>query len=205
MHPNKTFRETDTERNLAFVRERGFGMLVIGGSEGLLAAHVPFVVSGDGKRVELHLARLNPILARLAGPVQCLLAVTGPDGYVSPDWYELDNNQVPTWNYVAVHIRGVLQKLPHEEISGVIEKLSDTFEARLAPKTPWTARKMDAQAYERMQRAIEPLAISVETIEATWKLGQNKSDAPRMNAAAAMRTSGVGSETLTLSRLMAEV
>jgi transcriptional regulator len=205
MHPNKTFRETDTARNLAFARERGFGMLTIAGGAGLLVSHVPFIISEDGKRVELHLAKPNPILKELAAPVPCILAVTGPDGYVSPDWYELDNNQVPTWNYVAVHIRGMLRLSPQEEITGVLERLSANFEARLAPKAPWTPAKMEPAVFERMQRAISPLSIAVETIEATWKLGQNKPEAARRNAANAMRASTVGSHTAELSRLMVVV
>ena len=33
------------------------------------------------------------------------LIVEGPEGYISPDWYGVAD-QVPTWNYVAVHLVG---------------------------------------------------------------------------------------------------
>ena len=103
MHPNPTFRQTSDDRNIAFVRDRGFGTLAINAEGGPLLSHVPFLVSGDARTVDLHLVRSNPILRLL--DTEAVLSVTGPDGYVSPDWYGVAD-QVPTWNYVAVHLRG---------------------------------------------------------------------------------------------------
>ncbi len=204
MHPNTLFRSVDEKENLAFAEARGFGMLTINGDNGLLAAHVPFCICDDGARIELHLSRANPILKQAGQPMECLLAVTGPDGYVSPDWYELDNNQVPTWNYVAVHIRGALKVLPDEDLPGIVERLSAQFEGRLLPKTPWAPSKMDAKVYARMQRSISPLEISVEAIDATWKLSQNKPEAARLRVFSALRNSTVGVQLPDLSRLVGE-
>jgi transcriptional regulator len=204
MHPNTLFRSADERQNLAFAEARGFGMLTIKGDEGLLAAHVPFCVCDDGARIELHLSRANPILKQIGESTQCLLAVKGPDGYVSPDWYELDNNQVPTWNYVAVHIHGALKLLPPEDLPGVVERLSAQFEARLSPKPPWRPSKMDANVYARMQRSILPLEISVEAIDATWKLSQNKPEAARQRVSSALLNSTIGAQLSDLSRLLNE-
>jgi SAM-dependent methyltransferase len=110
---------------LAFAAKRGFGVLSVNGTEGPLAAHVPFVFDKDGM-VEMHLVRSNPI-ARMEGPVPALLAVQGPDAYISPDWYGAAD-QVPTWNYVAVHLRGVLHPLPVEALEPHLDALSAEFE-----------------------------------------------------------------------------
>ena len=64
MHPNPVFHDADAARNLAFARDRGFGVLAMNAPEGPLISHVPFVLSGDGASVALHLVRSNPI-ARL--------------------------------------------------------------------------------------------------------------------------------------------
>ena len=102
MHPNPAFRKTAADRNLAFARARGFGVLSVNGPDGPLMAHVPFLLSDDGTMADLHLARSNAVIA--AGlPAQAILAVIGPDAYVSPDWYGVAD-QVPTWNYIAVHL-----------------------------------------------------------------------------------------------------
>lgn len=202
MHPNPSFHTATEAQNLAFTRTRGFGQIGINGSYGPLVSHVPFVIEEAGDAVLLHLVRSNPILAALDQPLPALLAVSGPDGYVSPDWYGVPD-QVPTWNYVAVHLRGSLERLPDTRLGEVFDRLTDDFERRLAPKPPWRAEKMDAAVRARMMRAIVPLRMSVEEVQGTWKLGQNKPDEVRLAAAAAV-SGGIGHELDTLTELMRE-
>jgi len=114
MHPNITFRKATRDFNLDYAKHRGFGILSINGEDGPLSAHVPFTISPDGSYVEAHVMRSNPIARALKSPQPALLAISGPDGYISPDWYDVED-QVPTWNYVAVHLRGQLQLLPQEK------------------------------------------------------------------------------------------
>ncbi len=203
MHPNPAFRQTDAADNLAFARRRGFGLLSVNGPNGPLAAHVPFTLNPAGDEALLHLVRSNPLLAALEAPAGALLAVSGPDGYISPDWYGLPD-QVPTWNYVAVHLRGRLERLAQDRIGPVLEALSDDFEARLAPKPVWRAKKVDRAVYERMMRAIVPLRLAIDAVEGTWKLSQNKADAARLGAADRVET-GVGQALDGLSALMRQV
>lgn len=203
MHPNPAFRKPAPEDNLAFARHRGFGQISINGGFGPLGAHVPFVLDKTGTAAFLHLVRSNPILAALDQPVPALLAVSGPDAYVSPDWYDLPD-QVPTWNYVAVHLRGGLERLPETRLGEVLDLLSDAFESRLAPKAPWRASKMDDQVRARMMRAIVPLRLNVEDVQGTWKLSQNKPDAARLGAADAIAGS-VGQERDALAELMRDL
>lgn len=200
MHPNPAFRAASKDRNLAFARARGFGQLGINGGFGPLVAHVPFVLDDSGETAYLHLVRSNPILAALDQPLPALLSVTGPDGYMSPDWYGLPD-QVPTWNYVAVHLRGPLERMPDARLGEVLDLVTDAFEQRLAPKSPWRAEKMDKQVRARMMRAVVPVRIAVEEVEGTWKLSQNKPDAVRL-AAAEAAPSGIGQELAALAELM---
>jgi transcriptional regulator len=201
MHPNLAYRQSPRDANLTFARSRGFGTLTINGTEGPLASHVPFRVSEDGTSVEMHLVRSNPIARALTGPLPALIAINGPDGYISPDWYGMED-QVPTWNYVAVHLRGQLSALPAEALRGHLDRLSETFETRLLPKTPWRADKMSAEALERMMRMILPCRIDIATVDGTWKLGQNKPDPARIAAADAMTPEGPGQAVAALAALM---
>ena len=131
--------------------------------------------------------------------------ITGQKSYrfgdARPDWYG-DPAQVPTWNYVAVHLRGTLHPLPHEALRAQLAVLSREFEARLAPKPEWVLDKVPAAALDRLLRQIQPFRFSVEDVDGTWKLGQNKSDALRDGAAAHMRASPIGQEVALLSALM---
>ncbi len=199
MHPNPVFRKTGAARSLEFARERGFGILAVSGTGAPLLSHVPFLLSADGASAELHLVRSNPICRAVGDGVAARIAVSGPDGYISPDWYG-DPGQVPTWNYVAVHLTGVLRALPHVEMEGMLARQSAQFEERL-PKPAWTMDKMDSEAKARMLRMILPFRFEIEEIDSTWKLNQNKEQAARLGAAGEVG-GGIGSELGALAELM---
>ncbi|WP_102225957.1 FMN-binding negative transcriptional regulator [Acidimangrovimonas sediminis] len=202
MHPNPAFRQTPQELNLLFARARGFGTLALNGAAGPLISHIPFVLSGDGRHAAFHLVRSNPIARALAeGARDAVLAISGPQGYVSPDWYGSED-QVPTWNYVAVHLRGPVELLPQEGLRAHLDALSARFEADLAPKLPWTADKMTEGAMERMMRQIVPARLTIAQIDSTWKLGQNKPETARLGAADGIEAAGLSPEAATLAALM---
>ncbi len=197
MHPNPTFRNESRDRHLAFARDRGFGTLAVNAPDGPLLSHVPFLLDVDGATADLHLVRSNPT-ARL-GPA--VISLQGPDGYVSPDWYEVAD-QVPTWNYVAVHLRGHLERLPDSAMRDMLERQSAVFEARLAPKPAWTLDKMSEPALARMMRQIVPFRLRIDSVDGTWKLNQNKDETARLRAAGRIGSSGFGQELATLAALM---
>ncbi len=195
MHQNPAFRGAPREAILAFAAERGFGALsAADGDAAPLVAHAPFVLIEAGAAAELHLMRANPVLQALkSGPRAARLAVMGPDAYVSPDWYGLGPDQVPTWNYVAAHLIGRLERLPDDALRVHLDRLSAAFEARLAPKPPWRVDKMTPEAYARLARGIAPVRLAIETVEGAWKLNQNKPADGRRAAAARVAGSAIGS------------
>ncbi|MCR9109971.1 FMN-binding negative transcriptional regulator [Marivita sp. XM-24bin2] len=202
MHPNPSFHSQDHAKDIAFVRDRGFGTLVLNGEPVPMVAYVPILLSEDGGQVLIHLLRSNPIARALSTPLPARIVVTGPDAYISPDWYGVED-QVPTWNYVAVQLTGVLEILPHGKMREVLDIQSAFYESRLVDKMPWTTDKMSPEVRERMMRMIVPCRMVVEDIAATWKLGQNKEDTVRERAAAQV-TGGIGRDLAALAALMAE-
>ena len=195
MHSNPAFRRVSRDRNLRFAAQRGFGVLAIDGG-GPLVSHVPFVLAEDGAAVHAHLVRSNPIARRLREKERAaVLAVSGPDSYVSPDWYGADTvDQVPTWNYVAVHIRGTLRRRADETLRAHLDALSARFESELRPKPPWMPSKVSPDQLGKLMRSIMPVALSVESVEGTWKLNQNKEDGVRLRAARHVESDGYGQE-----------
>jgi len=202
MHPNPAFRTEPREQNIAFAREQGFGMLAVATEDAPLVSHVPFLLSEDGGLAELHLVRSNPIVGLLKqGPCAVRLAVQGPQGYISPDWYGVED-QVPTWNYVAVHLVGELSLGAVDGLRDLLDRQSALFEERLLPKPPWTITKMSPEVLDRMMRQIVPCVIRVDEIDGTWKLGQNKPAQARQGAADRLDASGLGQEPRLLAALM---
>ena len=205
MHSSLLFRQVSREANLAFARERGFGVLAVdAGDVGApLLSHIPFLLAEDGRAVHAHLARPNPILRCLEDGAQpAVLAVSGPDGYISPDWYEADPGLVPTWNYVAVHLSGRLRLRPEETLRDHLDALSAQFERRLHPKPAWRISKVPERQLEALMRAILPVELEVERVDGTWKLNQNRPDEARLNAARHVGSGGPGMETDRLAVLM---
>jgi transcriptional regulator len=183
----------DTDRALGLLQERAFGTFVVSNDAGLpVAVHIPFLATrhgDDGFRVELHVARANP-LHRLVGDGSrpALLSCLAADAYISPDWYGLPD-QVPTWSYAAVHLSGVAFCLPASETRAHLDRLSAEFERRLAPKPPWTAGKMDPARLEAVMRAIVTIELLVPStgIEAQAKLIQHKAATARQGAIAGLQ------------------
>lgn len=198
MHPNSSYHEVSFEENFKFACQRGFGNLVVSlgiDSSELLIASIPFVAEGKCSptgcdKLKAHLVRSNPLAEFLSkiefeeiDKVGCTLIVSGPDCYVSPDWYGIDD-QVPTWNYISIQIKGFVKLLPEEELVPVIDALSTNFESRMeAIKSVWTTSKMDGKKLNMMTKAIVPIEISVTDVKGTWKLGQLKPQEARLRVA----------------------
>lgn len=187
MHPNSTFRWEDRDAMRALVSELGFGALFCATPDGPRVAHLP-VIWLDESTLGLHVARGNEITRHLDGATT-LFTVLGPDGYVSPDWYQLDQNQVPTWNYVAVELEGIARKMSQDDLVAQADQLTAEQEAKL-DKQPWTRAKMDPKLFDKMLVGIVGFRIEVQAWRGTLKLGQNKPDAARLAAADSVEESG---------------
>jgi len=201
MHPNPIYRKAGRETNIAFARERSFGVLAVNSLQTPLISHIPFQLSEDGAHLEAHLVRVNPIVKLLKYPVEAVVAISGGDSYISPDWYGIEN-QVPTWNYIAVHLRGTLSKLDQIELRGILDRLSANMEQRLKPKKPWTTDKMDEDVFATMSMQIVPVAMDVHDIDGTWKFSQNKPADAIIGAMNGARMAQIGSEVDTLVKQM---
>ena len=193
MHPNRAFAWEDRDAMLGFVAEIAFCTIFV---EGPFVVHAPVVV-GAPDRIRFHIARGNRAAAALDGR-RALLSCLGPDAYISPDWYGSDD-QVPTWNYVAVEAEGPLRRLDETELTALLDALGDAHETRLAPKPAWTRGKMTPGRFEAMLKAIVGFELNAEALRGTRKLGQTKTKAERIAAA-----DGLAPLHEELARLMAD-
>ncbi len=171
----------------AFVAKAPFGMLFADTPAGPCVAHVPAVWLDEG-RVGFHLSRGNRMAAHLDG-ARALFVANGPHGYVSPDWYGLED-QVPTWNYVAVELEGDVRMMAPDRLPALIDALSHDNEVRLAPKPVWTRDKMADGLFDRMLGAITGYELTVADWRGTRKLGQNKVASARLGAAQRLEEAG---------------
>ena len=198
MHPSRAFHQADPVLLAELVSQRGLALVIgIGGNPvgevgAPLATHAPVLLDRlpDGAwRLRFHLSRGNALAAGLKEGDPVLDVVTGPDDYISPDWYGLED-QVPTWNYQSVEMAGPVRRLDAARTTEMLDGLSTVFEARLSPKPPWTRHKMTPGRFEAMLAGIIGYEMRVERFEGTWKLGQHKPDPARAAVAEALQAKG---------------
>jgi transcriptional regulator len=159
------FNVSEQDEIFSFIDANAFGQLISIDGERPFVSHLPFLIGGDRKSLQCHLARQNPQWQTL-GEQQVLVTFLGPHDYVSPSWYQ--NAGVPTWNYQAVHVYGRCRVFDDAEtLANVVETLSQRYESGF--EKPWQPQYRDA-----MLKAIVGVEISIDEIEAKYKLSQNR-------------------------------
>src|SRR5690349_23651026 len=111
-----------------------FAILVSATADGPFATHAPLAVRDAGEQLVIrgHVAKANPHWRHLEQQPHCLTIFHGPHAYVSPANYTTREN-VPTWNYGAVHAYGRARTFSApEEVLQVLHELIPMFEVAYA-------------------------------------------------------------------------
>ena len=179
MYIPEHFRVHDHADAIAFMRANPFAILVSTTDDGPFATHLPvFVRQEEGHLViRGHVAKANPHWRHIEQNGSCMTIFHGPHAYVSASNYVTREN-VPTWNYGAVHVYGNARTFAApEDLQGVLHQLIGTFEPAYAEQ--WGSL---TDAYrERMLSHIVGFEITVTKIEAKFKLSQNRTKEEQTN------------------------
>lgn len=193
------------QSSLQLIKNYNFAILINCNNSNCNVSHVPIHVSTSGhKKLLLHLAKANPHSLALEEFAQnqegtCKIIFSGPHGYISPKWYNENwQNQVPTWNFAAIHVNiskcrlitndiekmSFLQTMCNENEEYTLKRVQQLEEQGISSVSP-----IDANAYKMEQANKEYIAmllkeitvfeLDVDNIEEKWKLSQNKSDEMR--------------------------
>ncbi|WP_158085635.1 FMN-binding negative transcriptional regulator [Henriciella aquimarina] len=188
MHPAPAFLETDRDRLLRRTEAWPFAA-IIGVADGRPhVAHSPVIRGGEGT-LRFHLARMNPACQAITAAGRALIVFTGPNDYISPDWYGQED-QVPTWNYLSVEAEGPVTPQDEAGATRFLDDLSARFEEDLFPKPAWTRDKMRPGSFERQLAGITVFSLAPERLEGITKIGQNKPAEVRQRAGRALKASG---------------
>ncbi|MGA2756560.1 MAG: FMN-binding negative transcriptional regulator [Solirubrobacteraceae bacterium] len=197
------YRQRDAEALFAAMRSHAFATIIGAGDDGApLASWIPFVIEGSAQAPVIfgHLARANGQWRSWTAATPLLALFQGPHHYISPSWYEAGPN-VPTWNYVAVQVRGRPRLLEDPlELEAMLDRLVAQLES--ARETPWRLADQ-AAGYRAAQAAgIVGFELIVEQITGAWKLSQRASTGDREGAIAGLRAAG-GDDAQAIATLMA--
>ncbi len=177
MYIPKLYREEDREKILNFLKQNNFPALVTHDGEKPIATHLPVEVTEieNGSLTILgHMSRANPQWKSFGGQ-EVLLIFQGAHTYISPRWY--DHVNVPTWNYMMVHVYGKVRLVEGDELYSLLSKLVKNHEA----ETSYSLEGLPEDFVKKEMNGVAGFAVDVTRIDAGYKLSQNRNDADHEN------------------------
>jgi transcriptional regulator len=181
MYRPRAFARDDLEQLYGALGRAGLATVVTTGPGGMIASHVPLLLdreAGEHGALLGHVARANP---QWRAPGPALVIVQGPDAYISPSMYAtkaIEPRVVPTWDYVAIHVRGEL--VTHDDpawVTRLVTRLTDHHERDRDQR--WAVADAPMDYIASMAKAIVGIEIRIDSIEGVGKLSQNRPAADR--------------------------
>lgn len=157
-----------------FLKENSFAILINQVDGRPWATHIPLELEVDGKGEELlvgHIARANPQWKYFEQNKEVLCIFNGPHSYISSSWYK--EEEVPTWNYIAVHIYGTLEILDETAVLSSLHRLVDKHES--ASKQPLSLHHLSKKTMRQI-KGIVGFKIVINEIQAAYKLSQGREE-----------------------------
>ena len=175
MYIPRRYEEKDKEKIHSFIRQNSFAIL-ISVYDGLpVGTHIPLQleINADGKDILMgHISKGNEQKYSLTNGSKVLAIFPGPHAYISPRWYTELN--VPTWNYMAIHVYGTVHIIEGEELYAALSRLVDNYEQHL-PK-PVHIEEIPEKTLHDDLRGIVGFQIVIDEYQAAWKLSQNRDE-----------------------------
>lgn len=176
MYSPSYYIEKQRDKILDIIQEYNFAILMTNGSSIPDVTHLPFLLertpSGIGKVIG-HCARANPIWKSFENQ-EVLITFLGPHAYISPSWYEPDPQNVPTWNYAVVHVRGRALIIEDTESKlFCLQQLVKYHENKYG--TGWELNP-NMTASDPMLSQIVVFEVPLDNVEAKFKMNQQHSE-----------------------------
>ncbi len=172
MHIPHHYKNENVSEVKDFLVNNSFGILVNQTDGRPWATHIPLELDVDehGKDILVgHISKANPQWKHFEDRQEVLAIFNGPHSYISSSWYAKE--EVPTWNYIAVHVYGSIKILGEEALIQSLHKLVDKYEQ--GSKHPISLENMSKKTL-RQVNGIVGFQISINEVHAAYKLSQNR-------------------------------
>jgi len=185
MYIPKYYKVTDFEEIREFIQYHSFGTLVSIKKGRPIATHLPLqlIKEENDYYITGHVAYGNPQWRTFETPGDVLVMFQGPHAYISSSWYEEEN--VPTWNYQAVHVYGSAIILKEKDLKQDLTKLLQKYEGQR--ENPVSFEVLSPELLEKEMKGIVGFKIHVKEIQAAFKMSQNRNEKDYRNIVEKLR------------------
>ena len=203
MHIPKIFEQKNIDELTKMIVSYPFATLVTTSLEGIRADHIPLYIEElTNKKIVLkgHIGKGNPLWKDVSKGSETLAIFHGPDSYISPNYYpsKKENPEVvPTWNYVAVHVKGNISFTHSSEWKlNMLNVLTNQHEKKQSE--PWAVSDAPSDYTEKMLGGIVGIELEVKSICGQWKVSQNKQEKDTLGVINGLS----GSENIEMAQLV---
>ena len=194
MYTPSHYKNEDLKEVKEFIKQNSFGILVNQTNGRPWATHIPLEldIDGEGKDILVgHISKANPQWKAFTDNEEVLSIFNGPHSYVSSSWYK--EEEVPTWNYIAVHVYGTIKILEETAVLASLHKLVDKYEKRST--NPVSLNDLSENTMKQI-KGIVGFQISITDIQATYKLSQTRPEDHPKILEELQKTNNPGSHTI---------
>lgn len=171
----------DEEECFSLIDRFPLGALVTQGVSGFAASHIPFVLdrmAGAKGILRGHVARPNPQGSQGVDGSPAMVIFQPASAYVTPSLYPSKREHgkvVPTWNYVAVHVRGTVTFPAHEAwLAAHLDTLTRHMEEGRTPQ--WAVADAPETYINQLKRVIIGVEITITDVTGAAKVIQHRSE-----------------------------
>lgn len=176
MYIPKIFQFESHEEKLSFIKKYSFATIVTVKDDIPIATHLPFYIDDSSDKLVLraHFSSANEHAKCIEGNLS-LVIFTGPNAYISTNHYNKLEN-VPTWDYTAVHAYGEGRIVTDEDDKHTIIKQMVAFY-----ETPYVEQwnNLSEKYKTKMLAGITVFELEVTDLQGKKKLSQNRDETER--------------------------
>jgi transcriptional regulator len=177
MYPPPHHQSQEKQKMISVMKAYPFATLVSTSEGNPLITHIPIIYNDESGKLVAHIDKYNPQMTTLQNGAEVTVVFKGPDSYISPTVYT--TKQLPTWNYIIVHIKGIVTLIndpshAKDTMIAMTEFLEGTDQKFVLEK--------ESTRMQRSIKYIQAFDITITSWEGKFKLSQDKNEQDMENA-----------------------
>lgn len=168
-------KEQNEQRIWEFIDQHPFAFVTGCDSENKpVATQVPvFIEERNGRKIlRGHIMKHTDHHKAFLHNENVLVVFTGHHTYVSATWYS-NPHLASTWNYMSVHVKGIIRFLDYAALEDVLRMTSLHFENH-NQQSPTAFDNLPLEFKQRVMKAIVAFEIEVKEMDNVFKLSQDR-------------------------------